>query len=239
VIRGLVLVALVLSAGSATAAPPTRGYTVTGFDRLRVDGPFDVTVRTGLPPSARATGATAALDRLKIEVQNSTLVIKPDNAAWGGYPGGSIGKVSVTVTMSGLSSATLAGSGKLTIDRVRGEALELGLGGAGVVSVGQLAVDRINVTLTGAGNASLAGRADNGRFIVRGAGNIAAEGLNVRHAEIVSAGDGTIKLTASETAKVTAAGTGDVTVLGKADCTISASGAGNVVCGKPAAPGQP
>jgi hypothetical protein len=235
VIRRLILAGLLLGALPATAAAPTRGYTVTGFDRIRVDGPFDVSVRTGMAPSARATGATTALDRIKIEVQNSTLVIKPDNTAWGGYPGGSIGKVSVALTMSDLSSATLAGSGKLTIDRVRGPALELGLGGAGTISIGQLAVDKLNLMITGSGNATLAGHVDDGTFVLRGAGNLAAAGLTVRDAKVVSAGAGTITLTASDTAKVTAAGTGDVTVLGKAECTVDATGAGTVACGKPSA----
>jgi hypothetical protein len=233
VIRRALLAALLLGAVPAAAVTPSRGYTVTGFDRIRIDGPFQVTVRTGLAPSARATGATSALDRIKIEVQNSTLVIRPDNSAWGGYPGGSIGKVSVDLTMADLSSVALAGSGRVTIDRVRGQAFELGLGGAGVVTIGQLAVDKLNLMITGSGNATIAGRADDGNFVLRGAGNLAAEGLTVRHADIVSAGAGTITLTASDTAKVTAAGTGDVTVLGKAECTVNASGAGNVACGKP------
>ncbi len=231
--RHFAILALAFGAVSANAVTPSRGYTVTGFDRIRVDGPFDVTVRTGMAPSARATGATAALDRIKVEVQNTTLVIKPDNTAWGGYPGGSIGKVSVAVTMAGLSSATLAGSGRLTVDRVRGETLDLGLGGAGTINIGQLAVDRVSLMVTGSGNATLAGHADDGRFILRGAGNLAGEGLTVRRADIVSAGAGAITLTATETAKIAAAGTGDVTVLGKPECTVDATGAGNVTCGKP------
>jgi hypothetical protein len=231
VTRWLILAGLMLACAPAQAA--TRGYTVIGFDRIQVDGPFDVTVRTGLAPSARATGSTAALDRISIAVQNSTLVIKPDNTAWGGYPGGAVGKVSVVLTMSGLSSAVLAGSGRLTIDRARGETLELGLGGAGVLAIGQLAVDRVNLLLTGSGNVTLAGRAADARLVVRGAGTIAADGLIVGHAEIISAGAGSISVTASQTAKVTAAGTGDVTVFGRPDCTINATGAGNVTCGSP------
>jgi hypothetical protein len=231
-IRRLLPAVLLLGSLPATAATPTRGYTVIGFDKIRVDGPFDVTVRTGLAPSARATGSTAALDRISIATQGSTLVIKPDNTAWGGYPGGAIGKVSVAVTMAGLSSAVLAGSGRLAIDRAKGQALELGLGGGGAITIGQVAVDRLNLTLTGAGNVTLAGRADQARLLLRGAGNLAAEALTVRQADIVSAGAGTVVLTASETAKVTSAGTGDVTILGKAKCTVEATGAGNVTCGQ-------
>ena len=48
-------------------------------------------------------------------------------------------------------AAVLAGSGRLTIDRAKGEALELDLGGGGVISVGAVAVDRINLMLIGAG----------------------------------------------------------------------------------------
>ena len=101
------------------------------------------------------------------------------------------------------------------------------------MSVGQIDVDELNVTLAGSGNANLAGRAAKGRFVIRGAGNLAGEGLSVHDADIVAAGAGTVSLTATDTAKVTAAGTGDVTVLGKADCTVDATGAGNVTCGKP------
>jgi hypothetical protein len=229
--RRLLAAALLLGALPAAAATPTRGYTVIGFDKIRVDGPFDVSVRTGLAPSARATGTTTALDRISIAVRGSTLVIKPDNTAWGGYPGGAIGKVSVAVTMSALSSVGLAGSGKVAVDRVKGQVLEIGLGGAGVIAIGDLVVDKLNLTLTGSGNVSLAGRADQARLVLRGAGNLAADKLSVRQADIVSAGAGAITLTASETAKVVAAGTGDVTILGKAKCNVEATGAGNVACG--------
>jgi hypothetical protein len=230
--RLLFLLAVTLASSQVAAA--TRGYTVTGFDRIRVDGPYDVTVRTGLAPSARATGSTDAIDRISVAVQNSTLVIRPDNSGWGGYPGAATGKVEVAITVADLSAAILAGSGKLAIDRVHGDNLELVLGGAGMVSVGLIDVARLSVMLTGSGGASLAGHADDGRLVVRGAGNVAADGLTIRHAEIVSAGAGTITVTAAETAKVTAAGNGDVTVHGKPDCTVDATGTGTVSCGRPA-----
>lgn len=231
--RWLLLLGVAL-ASTPAAATATRDYTVIGFDRIRVDGPYDVTVRTGLGPSARATGSTDALDRISVEVQNSTLVIKPDSSGWGGYPGAPAGKVQLAVTVADLSSAILAGSGTLAIDRVRGTSLDLALGGAGSLSVGLIDVAKLSVMLTGSGSASLAGHADDGRLIVRGAGDIAADGLTIRHAEIVSAGAGTITVSAAETAKVIAAGNGDVTVHGNPECDVSATGAGNVSCGKPA-----
>jgi hypothetical protein len=231
--RWLLLLSLALAGAPAVAA--TRGYTVVGFDHIRVDGPYDVTVRTGLAPSASATGGTDALDRISVAVQNSTLVIRPDASGWGGYPGAPAGKIAVAITVADLSSVILAGSGKLSIDRVRGQTLDLALGGAGMLSVGLIDVDKLSVMLTGSGNLSLAGHVDDGRLIVRGAGNIAADGLTIRHAEIVSAGAGTIAVTAAVTAKVTAAGNGDVTVRGKPDCTVNATGSGNVSCGTPAA----
>jgi hypothetical protein len=229
--RRLLLLALALAAAPATAA--TREFTVIGFDRLQVNGPYDVTVRTGLAPSALATGTTEGLERISVAVEGSTLIVQPDNAGWGGYPGAPTGRVTVAVTVPGLSSAVLAGSGRLAIDRVRGPALDLAVGGAGAIAVGQVTVDRLGLMMTGSGNAALAGHAGDARIVVRGAGNIVADGLSIRHADITAFGGGTITLTATESAKVTAAGTGDVTVLGKADCTVTSTGAGNVSCGKP------
>ena len=62
-----------LAAAPVSAAE--RGYTISDFDRIDVSGPFVVQVETGKGPSARATGESAALDRLSVELRGRTLRI--------------------------------------------------------------------------------------------------------------------------------------------------------------------
>ena len=49
-----------LAALASPAAAETRSYTITSFDRVRIDGPYAVTVRTNSGSFARATGSAAA-----------------------------------------------------------------------------------------------------------------------------------------------------------------------------------
>src|SRR6266566_729217 len=89
----------IVSATFAFAAPAdaaTRNFGISGFSKIRVDGPYKVTVATGVAPYARASGSPAALDRLAIDVQGDTLVVHSDASSWGGYPGADTGPVEVS-----------------------------------------------------------------------------------------------------------------------------------------------
>ena len=84
--RALFLVGLFAVSGAASAAE--RGYSVQDFDRMRVEGPYDVTVRTGGATSARAIGPQAGLDRLTVTVSNGVLIIRPDRTSGDGWSAG-------------------------------------------------------------------------------------------------------------------------------------------------------
>src|SRR5437764_13841913 len=80
----------------ALITPPdaaTRNFGVTDFTRVRVDGPFKVSLTTGVAPFAKASESGAALDRVAIEVRGDTLVMQPRTSSWGGFPGDSSGPV--------------------------------------------------------------------------------------------------------------------------------------------------
>ncbi|WP_204314429.1 GIN domain-containing protein, partial [Klebsiella aerogenes] len=54
---------------------------VTGFDRLRIDGPFAVEVAPG-SPGVTIAGDRAALDRVAVRVEAGTLVINSGTQSW-------------------------------------------------------------------------------------------------------------------------------------------------------------
>ena len=106
--RTFLLAAAIIVAGTPADAA-TRNFGVTSFTKIRVSGPYKVSVATGVAPFARATGSSAAIDRVAIEVRGDTLVVQ-SNPSWGGYPGSDPGPVEVTLGTHELGSASLIGT---------------------------------------------------------------------------------------------------------------------------------
>jgi hypothetical protein len=227
--RALILLALCLA---APAAAETRGYTITSFEKIRVTGPFTVNVRTGPGPSARAEGSPAAMDRLRVEVQGSTLVVSSDRNAWSGWQGANPGPVTLNVTTPALSSAILTGSGNLNIDRAKAPRFDLSLTGSGDISLGALAAERLLITVTGSGKATIAGKVAQVRALVQGSGAIAGAKLTAADLDLTVNGSGDVSFAATRAAKVNASGSGDVDVTGSAACSVRATGSGEVRCGR-------
>jgi hypothetical protein len=225
--RVLLLAALLLSAPAHAA---TRSFTVTSFDRVRVAGPFKVDLRIGTSTSARAEGSPAALNRLKVGVQGSTLVIDLDRT-YAGLMGAETAPVSLSVSTPSLTGAALTGSGALTIDRVKARLFSLNVSGSGDVAIGSLIADQATVAVAGPGRATIAGKVGSVRASLQGSGAIEAAGLDVADLDLSFTGSGKARLAASRTAKIFAAGSGDVIVTGDPACTVRAQGSGEVRCG--------
>ena len=86
------LLAAVAVALANPASAATRNFGITDFTKVRVSGPYRVTVSTGVAPFARASGSASAIDRVAVEVRGDTLVVQ-SNPSWGGYPGSDPGPV--------------------------------------------------------------------------------------------------------------------------------------------------
>src|SRR3954452_17613352 len=97
--RSTILIALLtiaVGAGSPAEAA-TRNFGITGFTKIRVDGPYRVTLATGVAPFARASGSAQAIDRVAIDVRGDTLVVQSSADSVGGYPGQNSGPVEISV----------------------------------------------------------------------------------------------------------------------------------------------
>src|SRR5690242_19073282 len=81
---------LLLTVTAVPAHGAARTFEIAGFEKIRVEGPFRVRLTTGVPPSAKASGPQAALDRLAVEILGRTLVIHNSLSAWGGTLGRTI-----------------------------------------------------------------------------------------------------------------------------------------------------
>ena len=224
----LLAFAAILAAAAAPAEAATRNFGITGFSRIRVDGPYRVQLSTGVAPFAKASGSAAALDRVAVEVQGNTLIVHPNRSSWGGYPGDDVGPVEITLGTHELSAAWLNGSGALAIDRVQALLFELAVQGSGSIAVGNADVDQLKISIAGTASSSLAGRSGKMTAIVRGISTLDAAGLEIKDATIGAEGAATVKAGVSNTATIDASGPATITLGGGPACTVRASGSATV-----------
>lgn len=217
-----------LAALASPAAAETRSYTITSFDRVRIDGPYAVTVRTNSGSFARATGSAAAIDRVRVRVEGTTLIVGTDPGGWGGSPDGQNGPVTIEAGTANLAIATVNGAGSLTVGEIRGPEFALNMQGSGIANVQRVDVDRLKIGVAGAGSARLGGRALALTAIVRGAGVIDASAVSARDAVIGAEGPAAVRATVSGTARVEASGVAAVTLEGSPGCQSRTTGTATV-----------
>jgi hypothetical protein len=213
---------------STPASGATRNFGIRSFEKIRVEGPFDVSLKTGVAPFARASGSQEALDRVAVEVRGNTLVVHSSLDAWGGYPGKDAGPVVISLGTHDLTSAWLSGSGILDIDRVKGLTFDLSVQGSGSGGIDEVAVDQLNVSVVGTARASLSGQAGKVTAVVRGISTLDAANLNVKDATLGADGAATINASVSNSATIDATGPATVRLTGKPACTLRASGSASV-----------
>jgi hypothetical protein len=225
-----ILVLLTLASLPAAAAPPTaqRNFSVTGFDRIRVDGPYRVTLKTNVAPFARARGTAVSLDGVSVKVEGRTLVIREGTGGWGGYPGESRGPVTIEVGTHDLNAIFINGSGALEVDRVEGLSFDLSIQGSGMARIDAVDVDQMKVGVAGAGTTRLAGRAAKLTATVRGTSTFEGDALRVADAVIGAEGPSVVRAQVTNSAKVDASGLVSVTLMGNPACTVKARGSASV-----------
>lgn len=219
------LVALILPA-PATAA--TRNFGITGFERIRVDGPFKVRLSTGVAPFAQANGSPAALDRVSVEVRGNTLVVQNNASSWGGYPGQEAGPVEISLGTHDLFAAWINGSGSLAIDRAKGLKFDLSVQGSGAAGIDQVDVDQLNVSIVGTASAVLAGRAGKMTALVRGISSLDAGELATKDATLGAEGAATVKANIANAVTIDGSGPATVTLAGAPSCTLRLHGSASV-----------
>ena len=222
------ILAAALCAVAAPVTAATRNFGITSFDKVRVDGPFQVSLKTGVAPFASATGSPAALDRLTIEVRDDTLIVHSNLDSWGGYPGKDIGPVEISLGTHDLSAGWLNGSGGLAIDRVKGLIFNLSVQGSGAGEIGQASVDQLNVSVAGNASVRLGGNAGKMTAVIRGISSLDAASLSAKDATLGAEGAATIAADISDSVTVDASGPATVRLTGVPACTLHVSGSASV-----------
>lgn len=220
--------AAILAACLVSLATPAiaaeRNLSVTTFNKVRVDGPYKVKVTTGVSPFARVSGTTAAIDAVLVDQQGQTLIIRRNPNTWGGSSSEPRGPVEITVGTADLSGIWVNGAGSLAVDRIKGLSFNLSVQGSGSAAIGHTDVDQLTIGISGAANASIAGKAPKLTAIVRGTSVLDASGLAAKDVTVGAEGPAQVRINASGTAKVDARGVASIEIAGGAACMVKAEG---------------
>lgn len=218
-----VFAALALALLAAAPAPAAeRRVDLSSFDKLRVEGPFHVTLTTALSPRGLLAGDAKALRQVEALVMGSTLVVRRSGS----------GDAPVTLTLAAppLSGVTVIGGAQVTVQALKGDALVLSVTGTGELRVGRADGDQLAATLLGPARLSIdGGRVGKARLSAIGPATIAADALEAGDLVVTLDGPGEIAARARYTAAVANGGLGRVTVTGTPKCRVT--GGGPVRCG--------
>lgn len=216
-------------AAPATAQSGERRFMISGFDRLRVLGPYRVEVARGAP-AVTASGGREALLGLSVRVEGGLLVISGNM----GVPGRvkqAAAPIRIIVTTRELRSVLAQGGASVRVPGMRGARVDVALDGDGALDVGGVQADELAVVHTGKGLLTLTGTAGRARLRGSGEASLDAARLTANDAVLLWQSKGPASLSVRYTAQVSNDGTGAVTIVGKPECKLR--GTGPTLCGPP------
>jgi hypothetical protein len=209
----------------AGGALTTEPRTVTGFTRVRVEAPVDVTVVAGKPFACTVRLDAALMPRLTTRVDDGTLVIATDGHRFRPSRGARI-----TVHLPTLRGVTTDGSADATVTGAdAGGPMDLTTRGSGDLTF-RGAPSTLTVTSDGSGNLTLEGAADHLVARLSGSGDLHAAALLANDADVTidGSGDAEVRLDGGE-GRFRVHGSGDLTWTGKGTVkTASVEGSGSI-----------
>lgn len=194
------------------------------FSKLRMDGSFDVRLSQASSDQATVVADDNIEALIETVVEGDTLVVRLKRDA--GFTTRST--PTVRVDARALQAIALHGSGDLSVERFKADALSLGIVGSGDVQFGLVELRELTVTVSGSGDLRLAGRAEQQNWTVSGSGDVDARALAGRAAKVSLSGSGDMALGVTDQLDVQISGSGDLSYAGRPQLRQSVSGSGEI-----------
>ena len=211
--------------GSGVVETETRQ--APDFDSIAVEYPADITVQQGKSESIIIEAEDNLLPQLKTEVRNGTLHFENTEKNWSERVNPTK-PVLVTITVVELSQVQFPSAGKMLIDSLKTDSLEISVSGAGDVTLTDLDTDKLEFSLSGAGNVNADGSAEELQLRISGLGNFNGGDLQSQDAEVRISGAGSATVWVEHELDASISGAGSVDYYGDPDVSKSISGVGSV-----------
>lgn len=227
------LILALLCTQAASAAE--RRFTLSTFDKVRIDGDVAVEIVSGAAPSALAIGDPRALDALTVRVQGGTLLIRRARASQlterrkqSGTPEA---PPLVRLSARAVQSLMLQGHGSARIDRLTGARPNATLNGSGSIDIGAVQADALALNVSGSGSLKVVGTAKSARAVMLGDGLIEATGLRLASLDLFGEGPVRARMTVDGPARISVMGDAQIEIGGQSKCIIRQSAANAIACG--------
>ncbi|KQV53062.1 hypothetical protein ASC95_09850 [Pelomonas sp. Root1217] len=194
------------------------------FSKLRIDGPFDVTLTQAGSDQATVVADDNIEPLVETVVEGDALVVRMKRDA--GFT--TRAAPLVRVDARALQSIAINGSGDLAVERFKADSLNLNVIGSGDVHFGLVELKDLSVSISGSGDVRLAGRADQQSWTVSGSGDVDARALAGRAARVNINGSGDVSVGVMEQLDVQLSGSGDLSYAGRPQLRQSVSGSGEI-----------
>lgn len=195
------------------------------FSKLRIDGPVDVRLSQSDKDQATVVADDNIEPLVETVVEGDTLVVRlrRDAGFTTRHP------VLVRLDARALQRIGIQGSGDLSVERFKGEALALQIVGSGDVRFGLLELRELNVEIQGSGDVRAAGRAEQQGWTVNGSGDVDARALAGRSVKVALSGSGDVSVGVCEQLDAQLSGSGDLSYAGRPQLRQSVSGSGEIL----------
>ncbi len=215
-------------APSADAEFVSEQHPLTPFRQVVLDGNAEITFAQG---AAEAIAVEVpGRSRVHAEVRDGVLAIRADDDRrwWSLLFAASHRPSRITVTFRELEAVRASGAVRLKAERVHADALTLRFSGAAAVKVATLEARMLTVSGSGAFKADIAGRIDEQRISISGAGDYRAGELVSDRASVSVSGAGRVLVNVQKTLDVDLSGAAKVDYKGDPKVTQRVSGAGRI-----------
>lgn len=214
----------------APAQAAERSFLVGSFEDLIVEGDIQVTLETGLPPSAKATGDKTRLSNLKVVRQGKVLRIRMQGLSANRAVGEPI---RLALTGRNIKKLILQGNGLIKASALDMSMVRVEIRGSGEIEIGKLKTDRFVALLVGSGKLGLStGNARDAEITIDGSPTIAASNLAVEKLRLQQNGPAMTHFQVNDIAEITNSGSGNITIDGKGSCLIRQAGGATINCKK-------
>lgn len=207
----------------------TENRTVSSkFNKVESAGAFEIIINDG-PQNGKIKleGDSNVLDKIEIEVEENTLVIKQKK---GFNFSLNSGRITISFQAKNLQSIGLSGSGSITVKGTQNvDEFEAVLSGSGDIDA-NVSANHVTTAISGSGNINLAGKSNSFEAGISGSGDVNAFALKTQNTDIGISGSGNVKITADGNLIGSIAGSGDIHYKGNpSSVKVSSGGSGDVI----------
>jgi len=200
--------------------PTTEKRSLDKYNKIRIEGPFDVSIDPNKTSGLTITAPNDALADIETKVEGGELILEIDNYGFMSP------EMEVVIANDQLEAVTVAGSGSF-VGAVRTKRdLNLTVSGSGSIET-EAEADEVNAIISGSGDIRMTGSCKSLEASISGSGDMDFSNLDAIDADVAVSGSGDMKINVSGKIKASIAGSGSVEYKGKpeeVDKSISGSG---------------